>query len=652
MTTGRLTAWRATVVYLLAALVMSWPLVLRFDSAMAGDLGDPLLNAWIFVWGADHVTAILAGDLGAFSRWWNANIFHPAPLTLAYSEHLTPQVVAGLPIWWLTRNVLLVYNLLYVASIVLSGLGMFLLVRETTGRPRAALVAGLFFAFVPYRIGQTAHLQVLWSQWMPLTLYALRCYFERGRRRALVGALAALVAQQLSCGYYLVFFSLFVALYVIWEVTARRRWHDWRLLTAMAAAAAADLVIVWPFLAPYLELRGLGFSPRPLQEVARFSADTMAYFAVHATNRVWGSVLTSLPRPENDLFAGGLPMAMAAAGLAAMARARWTATASLSTRHGWRRWVVVGCAALAVVGGLAVVTFVMTGGTTLRAANLPLVRVRTIDRGLILLGLGLSGLFLLSRRARAWCLWGTDLRGCALLLLGLAVVLSWGPEPRASGQPLQFAGPYLWLYKYMPGVDGLRVPARLAMVAYVFLSVLGGYGLALVDRLRHGQRWMALLGALFLVEATGVPITIAKNWTDPGVAMPPAQVYPAAQAPDVYRRLATMPSGTVVAELPFGFPSWELRYVFYSSVHLHRLVNGYSGGFPEDYVARSAALMFPLEQPERAWQALQSSGASHVVVHRAAYPDRRDEPVMEWLRRQGGRVVATFGTDELVILPR
>jgi hypothetical protein len=346
-----------------------------------------------------------------------------------------------------------------------------------------------------------------------------------------------------------------------------------------------------------------------------------------------------------------IPLVMAAVGLAAVAKVRWTATQSLSSR-GWRRWVGAGCAVLAVAGCVAVATFVMTAGTTLRVAGLPLVRVRTIDRGLILLGLGLSGLFLASRRARAWCLWGTDVRGCALVLLGLAVVLSWGPEPRAHGQVLQFTGPYLWLYEHVPGVDGLRVPARLAMVAYVFLAVLGGYGLALVDRRQHGRGWMALLGVLFLAEATAVPITIAENWTDPGVAMPAAQVYPAAEAPGVYKRLATMPAGTVVAELPFGFPSWELRYVFYSSVHLHRLVNGYSGGFPPDYLARLAVLMHPLEHPEGAWQALQSAGVTHVVVHRAAYPEGRDEPVVDWLRRHGGQAVATFGTDELVMLPR
>ena len=194
------TASRAAAFYALVAALMTWPLLPQLTSAMPGDLGDPLLNAWILAWGADHVTALIGGDLNAFTHWWNANIFHPAPLALAYSEHMAPQVVAGLPVWWLTGNVLLVYNVLYLTSIVLSGLGAFLLVRDLTGRPRAALVAGLFFAFVPYRIAQTAHLQVLWAQSMPITLYALRRYLSARSARWWLAALAALVTQQLRAG--------------------------------------------------------------------------------------------------------------------------------------------------------------------------------------------------------------------------------------------------------------------------------------------------------------------------------------------------------------------------------------------------------------------------------------------------------------------
>jgi hypothetical protein len=644
-------AWAAFCLYVLVALAMSWPLPALITRAPAGDMGDPLLNAWILAWGSDHFTAILGGDFGAFSRWWQANIFHPAPLTLAYSEHLAPLVVMGLPLWWVSGNVLLVYNVLYLLTSALSGLGMFLLVRELTGRPRAALVAGLFFAFVPYRLAQLPHLQVLSSQWMPFAIYGFRRYLEHGRLHALAGATAALVAQQLSCGYYLLYFSPFVALYLIWEITTRRRWTDWRLLTALALAAVADLALTWPFLAPYLELRALGFSPRPLEEIATYSADVRGYLTVHESNRLWGPWLSGFRRAENELFPGLLPVLMAGVGLAALAATRWRGTSTLAGT-GFARWAAVAFAVLLVAGAVGTSVFLFSAGVSFRIADTPVIRIRSLERPLILLAVGLCGLLAVSRRARRWCAWGTDLRVAALLLLLVAVVLSFGPDPRSDLKPLRFIGPYLWLYEHVPGFDGLRVPARLAMVAYVFLGILAGYGLAAIDRRRLGGQTMAVIGLLFLAEATGIPLGVGRNAGDEGAAMPPASVQPAATAPEIYRYLETLPRGTVVAEFPFGFTSWELRYVYYSAVHQQRLLNGYSGGFPDIYHRHVGGLQKPTLRPDRAWAMLVAAGVTHAVLHRDGFLRGEDVPVARWLESRGARRIVSFKGDDLYQLPR
>ena len=91
-----------------------------------------------------------------------------------------------LPVHAIARNPILGYNLLFLSTFVLSGLGMYLLVRELTGNPLAAFVAGLLFAFAPYRLAQSSHLQVLSSQWMPFVLYGMRRYFagDGGREGA------------------------------------------------------------------------------------------------------------------------------------------------------------------------------------------------------------------------------------------------------------------------------------------------------------------------------------------------------------------------------------------------------------------------------------------------------------------------------------
>src|SRR5262249_31797520 len=146
------------------------------------------------------------------------------------------------------------------------------------------------FAFNPYRIASIPHLQVLSSAWMPFVLFGLRRHFGTGRAAPLAGAAAAWVLQNLSCGYYLLFFSPVAVGYIAWELSARRLWRDRRELSRLAVAFAVVVFATVPFLLPYLELRALGFNPRSLDETRRFSADVYAYLTADPNLRLWGSV--------------------------------------------------------------------------------------------------------------------------------------------------------------------------------------------------------------------------------------------------------------------------------------------------------------------------------------------------------------------------
>ena len=74
---------------------MTWPLARGLARDVAWDLGDSVLVMWILAWDCEQ---LLGDSAAATSRacatFFDANIFHPAPLTLAYSEHL---VRAGAP---------------------------------------------------------------------------------------------------------------------------------------------------------------------------------------------------------------------------------------------------------------------------------------------------------------------------------------------------------------------------------------------------------------------------------------------------------------------------------------------------------------------------------------------------------------------------
>src|SRR3954469_4959891 len=232
----------AFLLYLALTIVMTWPLAAGLTHDVPGDFGDPLLQMWVMAWDATH--------LGA--GWWSANIFAPHPLALAYSEHLLPQALQTWPIYAATNNPILCYNLIFLSTFALSGLGMFLLGRELTGSATAGFVAGLAFAFAPYRIANIPHLQVLSSAWMPFVLFGLHRHFTTGRIGPLAGAAAAWILQNLSCGYYLLFFTPIVFLYIAWELTRRSLWTDSRVLARVGIACAAVLAATVPFLLPYL----------------------------------------------------------------------------------------------------------------------------------------------------------------------------------------------------------------------------------------------------------------------------------------------------------------------------------------------------------------------------------------------------------------
>src|SRR6185436_7119059 len=135
-------AWYATGAYTLITLVLTWPLAKGLGRNVAWDLGESVLNMWILSWDCEQFRAILAGQFSHLRHFFDANIFHPAPLTLAYSEHLIPQAVQIFPVYALTGNPILCYNLLFLSTFVLSGLGMFLFARELTGSTVAAFVGG------------------------------------------------------------------------------------------------------------------------------------------------------------------------------------------------------------------------------------------------------------------------------------------------------------------------------------------------------------------------------------------------------------------------------------------------------------------------------------------------------------------------------
>src|SRR5215831_10501806 len=143
---------------------------------------------------------------------FDANIFHPERDTLALSDAMIVEGIVAMPLAWAGVPPVLLHNVLLLGAIALSGAAMFALGRYLTGSRAAGIVAGIVFAFAPYRVEHIMHMELQWTMWMPLAFLALHRLYDTGRMRYGVAVGACLALQMLSSIYYGMFLGVLLGL--------------------------------------------------------------------------------------------------------------------------------------------------------------------------------------------------------------------------------------------------------------------------------------------------------------------------------------------------------------------------------------------------------------------------------------------------------
>jgi len=293
------------VLYSLLTVVMTYPQILHMPDGVHDD-GDPLMVTWVLAWVAHQLPR-------APAHLFDANIFYPERNTLAYSETLIVPGIAAAPLHWLGVGPIFIHNLVFLSGFALSGVGVALLVRRLTGDTGAAIVAGIVFAFPPYRIDHYAHLQLQQTQFIPLALLAFHRLLDSGRLRDGVLLGASVAGQMLSCMYYGIFLLPYMAVVCGTMLIAARAMPRERIVALLAAVAVAMVVMI-PAGRAYLAAREV-VGERGRTEVAESSATWRNYLAPPELNAVYGKVFARFMQPERRLFPGFVAVALAIVGL-------------------------------------------------------------------------------------------------------------------------------------------------------------------------------------------------------------------------------------------------------------------------------------------------------------------------------------------------
>lgn len=299
-------------------VVTWWPMPARWMTH-APSHHDGLFNMWRLAW----ITEALTTNPRTL---FDAPIFHPATRVLAYSDAVLLQGLTALP--WLAAGapLLPVANVVFLLGPWASALGMYLLVRDLLGSSDAegararrsvgvvvpAVVAGVIFGMLPFRVEHAMHLELQWSQWMPFTCWALHRTVRRGR--PIDGALTGvfILAQFLSCIYYGVFLVLTLAAAAPVLLLARERTTVPRMARALALGGLVCVVPLVAYSAPYRANQQV-LGTRGADEIDAWSATAGSFVAAPPESRLYGWTAVN-GRSEGRLWPGALAIVLAGVG--------------------------------------------------------------------------------------------------------------------------------------------------------------------------------------------------------------------------------------------------------------------------------------------------------------------------------------------------
>lgn len=297
--------------FLVVAVVMAFPSVTKWRTAIPGDYGDAFFSQWLLRW---DVRGLLTRSHSVF----HPNMFWPWHNTLVYSDtELAAAPVAAVlgPVFGWT----VAYNLIYLGSWVASQVSTYLLARWLKASRAGAVLAAFVFSFAAVRIGHHGHFPMLFACLAPLVVLLLLQHLEEQKWWQAVALGCAGAAIFLNAGYVaVVLVPLLVVVAAGWFVAERGR-PGGRFYLGLAAAGLTALAITLPVLRVYREEGD--FLSRPyVQEQAvtpkNFLSPAIGSLMYGGLERTFQSEF------ENKLFPGFLAGALGVAGVAALIETR------------------------------------------------------------------------------------------------------------------------------------------------------------------------------------------------------------------------------------------------------------------------------------------------------------------------------------------
>ncbi len=589
--------------FLLLAIVFTWPLAIRLATGTS-DLGDPLLNSWILNWDLYAATH-------SPTQIYQPPIFYPGKYPLAYSENLIGIAILALPFYLAGCPPLALYNIMFITGFAFCGYGAWVLVRLATGSSLAALIAGVLYAFVPFRFDHMPHLQIIWGGWLPLILAALLYYWQRSSWWTAAGFGGALLMNGLTNIHYFLFGTLTAAITVFVLAFVDRR-RDWRFWMRLGVASALAIALMIPVLWPYKVVSELYKLRREPDEVLWGSATWTDWLTPTFASKTYGDLIPAeKTQPERRLFPGLLVLFLTAAAFVMYdgVGAGFSRPAEAGPHTSILRAIDILIVALAIISYWGAIA----PKYMLRIFGIRILSVSSSDLPFTIL-LILMFLRLWIRRPEAWQgRWRLPVAfwiGCLWIAIGL--LGSFGVHTFFHSM----------LYHRIEAFQSIRVPARWAIIAYVGLAITAGFGAVALMRRRPR------LVFIILLAIAAFDMRPRVRWEHAIIDIDP-----------VYRWLRDAQYRGAFLEMPVEEGNAQAFYLLSHTFHHRLTLNGTSGFEPPTHW-HLRELSFEKQWTSELTAYIAKLGCSLIIVHDDWLRGQTDK-AHAWLRSElaAGRLI-------------
>ncbi len=317
------------MIYLVFALLMTYPLVFVAGTHLPGDGADEYWFAWLIDWAKKSV-------LGFNDFFHTKALAYPVGTTLILSTHIFLLGLISIPVQLLS-GVVYAYNFLVFMSFVFTGYGMYKLVEYLTGDGDCAIACGLAFSLIPYRFAHLiGHMNLVSTQWLILFAFFFMKAMNERRRWDIVMSVVFLTATAYTEFTYLFFAVIYAIMYFIWHA-ATGVFSDKREIRpanavsdikVFAVVSAASIIFSSPLIYLVYTEYGLFDHPNRMTDSIIASANLFAYAIPIGFNPILGPYTREYEGrfsgfvSERVVYAGWGVLAMAFFGLYSTIKAK------------------------------------------------------------------------------------------------------------------------------------------------------------------------------------------------------------------------------------------------------------------------------------------------------------------------------------------